>query len=773
VKEKPEVKYLPLKEQRVIGGTGLLLLFLSALINYSANFSNLAERLSLYFYGAGWRVFFRLPGMGEELSFSVWWLIIGLPLFTFFYGLRFPIFRRTIWLLRSNLPPGSPFFLFLLLFSLFPWEYSWVRPNKSSLIIYLISGTTGLIFFLIGFYPKLTFLDKPISKLFRWLMELNQKAFLLFTSLLLFTIANLASYFIFCHIPHISDSIAQLFQARIFATGRLYLPSPKFPDFFDYGHIINNGRWYSQYQFLHPFFLMFGVLLKIPWIINPLLGGFTIPFVYLLGREVYDEKTGRLSALFASFNPVIFMMSAEYMNHATSLLFTTIFLLFFFRAFKERKIHQGIIAGISLGLVANCRVYTAVLIGLPFFFSGIQRIRERKGNLLIFLVMIFSFLGVSSLNLLYNYLTNGNPFLFGYTVRWGPGHTIGFGKSGWGVKHTPLRGLINIGHDLNLLNKFLFETPLPSLFLILLPFISGTKDKRDWLLFFTFLSLWFGHFFYWFHGIAFGARFLYESLPILIILSIRGFQNLPFLLRRFFSIKISDFTVQRFTIRFFGLLFVLMLTIGLPPLFRLYWRYWGVDHNLLEMVRKEKIKNALIFCAELGDVFNANPLDLTGEVIYAKDYGILNSALTILYPNRKYYLGDKERIKPLAIPPFPQSALKGMLDSLFSQGSEEIIRQYRTIVLPFKDLPPENWKIKERLTDFREITMAVMTGQKTLDDYLPSLLFWIVGDPRPHLEVFRYLEKSPYFVAGHYKFKRLWESSDQQVLIAEVRKAED
>ncbi len=750
-------------ERKIIIFISLLLLFLSGFLNYS----------SPYFYGESWRIFLHLPKMSEEISFSVWWLIIGLPLLLFFSALRFPNFRKILKALprQKNLPLFL-FFTLLFAFSLFPWEYSWVRPSKSHLTIYLILGSVGLIFLLIGIYPKLKFLEEFSNKFLLWLMNLNQKTFILLSSLLLFIISNLVSFLIFNHIPHISDSIAQLFQGRIFANGRLYLTSPPFPDFFDYGHIINNGRWYSQYQFLHPLFLMIGVLIKAPWLINPVLGTLTIPLVYLLGKEIYDEKTGRLAALFTSINPVIFMMSGEYMNHPTSLLFATIFFLFFFRAQREKKLSQGLIAGIALGLVANCRVYTAILIGIPFFFYALYLIKKEPRSLFTFLIMLFSFLGVAALNLLYNWLTNGNPFLFGYVVRWGPGHSIGFGKSGWGIKHTPLRGLINIGHDGNLLNKFLLEIPFPALFLVFFPFALGNKNRSDWLFLLTFLSLWFGHFFYWFHGIAFGARFLYEVVPVLIILLVRSGKNLGNLIRRAWHLNIPDSTINQFFARTLPLLFFLFLFIGLPPLLRMYYKYWGVDRNLLQRVKKEKIKNGLIFCQELGDAFNANPIHLKGEIIYAQDLGILNPALTLIYPNRHYYQGTKEGLKPLNLPPFPQSALKKILDSLASYLSESLINQYRTIICPFKDLPPEILKGSDKLTDFREVTISVMTQKRTLDDYLPALLLWVVGDPRPHLEIFRYLEKSAYFVAGPYKCKRLWQSSDNRALIAEINFAE-
>ncbi len=772
----------------IIAFIGLFLLFLAGLVNYS----------SPSFYAASWRVFIRLPGMieGENLSFHIWWIIIGLPLLLFFFGLSFPVFRRALLSLWRHPRYYIPILgvLLFLLFSLFPWEYSWVRPSRSHIVLYHTLATGGFILLLIGIYNRLSFLDTIIPRIYNRLIAIDPRLFILITFAFMFTIANLISLFVFEHIPHISDSIAQLFQARIFASGRLYLPSAKFPDFFDYGHIINNGRWYSQYQFLHPFLLMLGVLLGTPWIINPLLGALTVMVIYLLGREVYLETTGRLAAILACFTPFLFNMSAEFMNHATSLFFTTLFLLFYFRTIRKRKWHYAFLAGAFLGLVANVRIYTAFLVGLPFaFYSIYWAVQEPRRFLFNFLIILFGFLLLTSLNLLYNWLTNGDPFLFGYIVRWGAGHSVGFGKSGWGMRHTPLRGLFNIGHDLNLLNKFLFELPIPSLLPLGLLFASGTRDKRDWLLLSLFLSLWAGHFFYWYHGIAFGARFLYEATPAFLLLAVRGAEKIGRLLRFTFQIDCSEEKVSKFLCRVCPILLLLMIIIGLPPLFRLYRTYWGVDGTLLRTVKKERLENALIFCPDLGDVFNANSLTLNGPVVYARDYGLLNSALTIAYPSRKYYYANYDTIVPLLGIEYASSQMKRNIEEMASFLSDSLLSGYRTLILPFKDIPLPGFDgvgpftcagakrpiIKltasngTALTDFREVTVEVMTQRRKLDSYLPALALWLSYDQREHLMIFNYMNRSKYFVAGDYKFRRLYTTGDGAAAIYEILLAKE
>ena len=61
------------------------------------------------------------------------------------------------------------------------------------------------------------------------------------------------------------------------------MPSPPFREFFDYAHMINDGRWYCQYPPGHSLLLVPGVWLGVPWLVNPILGGLSVYGVFLLG----------------------------------------------------------------------------------------------------------------------------------------------------------------------------------------------------------------------------------------------------------------------------------------------------------------------------------------------------------------------------------------------------------------------------------------------------------------------------------------------------------
>lgn len=779
---------------------GLLLLALAGFASYNSD----------YVFAAYWKVFVRLPGMlpGQYYFFPVWWVLTVLPAALFGLGFIFPAFRQALrasWRQpRAVLPVLAAFAVFAL--TMIPAEF-YTTPTGDTgtkMVFYLVVAGTGTVLFLAGFSDKLRFLDEPMRRLEGWVMNLDRRLFMLLLFGFTFAVANLTSWLVFAHMPHIQDSVAQVFQARIFATGRLCLESPRFPDFFDYTHIINNGRWYSQYLFLHSLLLMLGVFIGAPWVINPLLGGLTIPLVYLLGRELHGERTGRLAGVLACFSPFIFDMSAEYMNHSSALLFATLFLLFYFRTLKrgirgfapgkqgqppisaDRKSdgsphipaldaggwHQPLVAGVALGLVANVRPYTALALAAPLALYGLYRIVREPGRYLPrFLLMAAAAGAVTSMVFVYNWLVNGDPMLWGYVVKWGPGHEVGFGKSGWGAMHTPYRGLVNTLQTLNQTNKFLFEWPVPAAIPILALFAAGRRGRADWLPAAVFLSLLLAFFFYWFQNTRFGPRFMYESAACLVILTVRGAGQFGQFLRRRFGLAVSDESAATFVRRAWPVLTALAVGVGLPPLFRTFRSYNDVEPTTARTVERAGVKNAVVFLYHLGHGFSFNTLDLGGDIVYAKDYGLLNAALTLSYPDRQYYYANRDTLRALTDIAFPRSRLRQALGEMAGFLGDTLSAGYRTVIWPFADIPLPGVGPGPRVLDPREISRAIFTGRYKLDDYLPALACWLINDEREHLRVFSFMNDLQNVIAGGYKFTLLMVTSDGTAAVYDISTA--
>jgi hypothetical protein len=756
---------------------GVLFLLLAGLANYSPNIIEVVPKAITVYLGS------------SALSFSVWWVIVGIPLLLLCLGMTSRRFRQAAavpWRSRSA-ATAMALAVLLLVFSLLPWEYSSTLPEDSgsAILVYLFLASAGFLLLAVGLYPWLGWLERLAERVSGWLLTCRPWVLMLTLFALVFALANLISLAVFQHIAHIPDSISQLFQARLFASGHLYLPSPHFREFFDSLHVINNGHWYSQYPPFHSVLLMLGVLVGAPWSVNPLLGALTPPAIYLLGREVYDERTGRVAGILACLSPFIINMSSEFMNHTSTLLFLTLALLFFFRLLKPGRIHHALLAGLFLGLAADTRPYTALAMMAPFAVYALRNTKletpasksglgfrisdlglplRRYGPLLVTLALSVG------LMLVYNRLVNGAVLRFGYVVHWGAGHEIGFGHSGWGASHTPWRGLVNTGNNLNGLNRYLFEWPLPGLLPLVLLFLSGATRKEDWLLLASFLALTVAYFFYWYQDLCFGPRFLFESTGVLALLTARSFPANGPLLRRRFGLTMSDASVRRMLLRILPLALFVTAGIGIPPLYlNKYRSYYQVDATLLHTVRSRGLKNALVFCFDLDNANNRNSLNLDGPVVYAQDYGSLDAALTIAYPDREYWYGNGDSLAPIPQIAYPRSELKQTLDQFASLLPRAIESDHRTVIWPFADLVPADLPGTVRLTDFRHLADEFYSGSGRIEDHLPALACWLADDPRQNVAGFTFMDGRESFITGRFKFTLLGETENLRGLVYDIR----
>jgi hypothetical protein len=495
-----------------------------------------------------------------------------------------------------------------------------------------------------------------------WKIPLNY--FLLISAVWMFCIANLFSYAVFEHIPHVQDSIAQLFQAKIFARGSLTAPLPPIVDFFSYyyDNMVFTSRWYSQYPPGHSFFLMMGVLCNTPWIINPLFASLSSILLYKCALFYGDENEAKLTLILFCLSPFVLFMSSSYMNHVSTLFFLLLFLYNLNKAMQEKSSTRALLAGFSLGVMLNIRPPDAIAVGIVlggFFF--VWGMRERIYRPLVcFTLAIFLMI---SILLFYNYATNGNPLVFGYQVRWGKEHTLGFTNSTVmsAPPHTLLRGAIHTVSNLIALNQNLFEWPFPSLLPLVIfwmPFIFH-KSYKEYLLLGGLIAAPTIYFFYFFQDLCLGPRFYYSSVPFILILTAKAiFQIMKGIA------YVRNYAAARVINAFTALLFLSLLFAGLvrmPQLYRFYSdSFWKVDNRMIKKVHELGIGNALIFQksydkdlknSDLGSGFLHNSPWLNSPVVFARDLGERNAELAVLFPGRHYYLASRDSKGAVIIEP--------------------------------------------------------------------------------------------------------------------------
>ena len=492
------------------------------------------------------------------------------------------------------------------------------------------------------------------------------------SALFVFIFTNLFSFFIFNHIPRVHDEIDNLFQAKIFKSARLYVPSPCAKEFFDFPHMINNGKWYSQYTPGYPFLLLLGLFVQAPWLINPLLAALSIILFYFLGKEIFNSKVGILASVLGAVSIWFLVMSSTMMSHTSSLFFTSFFLLFVFRSLKNPSITNGLFAGLGFGMAFLIRPYNAVLLSFPFLlYYAVRIIRDPKKRLKNAAAFVLITLVFISVLLSYNQMTNGHPLRMGYLVSYGEEHSLGFGRTGYtGIPHTLFLGSVKIGASLGALNNYLFGWPFSS-FLALLPLLwiakaSKENRKKDMLLAAGFFSMVVGLYFYWGTHVFIGARMFFEVIPILLLLSAHGITELPALVSRKFG-KLNQLMAKKITIGVLIILIAYAFFIRFPAWIwpsDTEWQYKGFANNFAGVTPKIHhtlnsipLERALIIMKLLYHPFEYFPNGwwssgflhddpfLKGNIIYANDKGENNIKLWQCFPEREiyFYLGTLEK----------------------------------------------------------------------------------------------------------------------------------
>src|SRR5262249_26838073 len=138
--------------------------------------------------------------------------------------------------------------------------------------------------------------------------------------------------------------------------------------FFAMDNVVDAGRWYSQYPIGGPLVLAAGVLLGVPWLVDPVLAALTAVLLYHVARRVFGETEGRAIAGLFALTPAILMMSGTYMNHVPVLFLVTCALAALVEWERaespRRRASFGALTGLAVGLMAAIRPLDAVAVAV-------------------------------------------------------------------------------------------------------------------------------------------------------------------------------------------------------------------------------------------------------------------------------------------------------------------------------------------------------------------------------------------------------------------------
>ena len=428
--------------------------------------------------------------------------------------------------------------LVLLLFGCFPVA-NWIRggrdwPRYHGDLEGWIAGTTivvgaGILYLIASRrYPSLWRSDALAPLIRGWVQRPRVASLALsIAALILYAIT---ARFVFDGRPLLVDEVAQVFQARQFAQGRIAGALDSVPELFSALHLIErNGLVFSQFPPGGPAVLSLGILIGAQWLAVPLCGALAVWCFSAFARGVEAERPGvsLLASLLFAFSPYMMFMSGSQMNHIPTLLGVCAALAACERATAvgqsaRRRTAYALLAGLALGFAATVRPVDAAAFALPIaVWLTWYALRDRE----MVIPLIASGVGVAipvGLMLWFNAHTTGAPLLFGYEALWGKGHELGFHAAPWGVAHTPARGLELVSLYFLRLQTYLFETPVPSLAgsIIALALVPRLR-RMDGVLLAGSALLVLLYFAYWHDGFYLGPRFVVCLLPALALWTAR------------------------------------------------------------------------------------------------------------------------------------------------------------------------------------------------------------------------------------------------------------
>lgn len=385
--------------------------------------------------------------------------------------------------------------------------------------------------------------------------QLVQRYFALGLVILSFLLSAAVSRVVFERLPHLEDELAYLYQARVFASGNIYMetPQPRTP-FWQPFVVDYDGKRFSKYTPGWSAILAVGVLLGAPWWVNAACAALTVALVYRTGEEIFNADTGLIAALLVTFSPMALLLNGSLMGHTAALTCAALFTYAYWRLETSRHpLRWGLLAGLALGLLFVNRPLSAVGVTAPFIIYSLLRllwalVRQRRHFWRRLAPLVA--LGLVALTFvpfvfLYRYAVTGDATLNTYTLVWSY-DTVGFGENHGRFGHTLDKGIRHAREDLTLTASDLFgwqlggltyaqrehlligtrEYPGRGYSWLLVPFgiVTGlvlAKPRRRWTLVLLAVpaSVIAVHLAYWIGSQRYSTRYYFEGLAAAALLS--------------------------------------------------------------------------------------------------------------------------------------------------------------------------------------------------------------------------------------------------------------
>jgi len=424
--------------------------------------------------------------------------------------------------------------LLLLVLSLvkgdWPFEPSygsgWPVPRSVSacLVRTLLAVAIGLV---LAWLPGLAPWRERVG---RWLFNSPRRRIQWVLGVAAFLLYACVAWFRFKGLPFLDDDAAALFQARIFAAGRITLPVPEHGQFFSLFGLLGQAHEHPVVCTMYPpglsLLLLPGVLLGLPWLMVPITGGLLVAATIALGAELAGERVGRLAGLFMLGSPFIGILSGTHLSHVPTALLLVVCWLAVVRLLRTGLTRHGVVAGAAWGAACLFRPLTALVVGCVIGLGVLVRWRRAlaawRG---VVAALLLAVAGVALLAL-WQHVTVGDALTPGHVVGMRKNGRMGFVRFSDTRAHTPEIAWHHTLARMRAVNDRLLGWPLPAFVLVLWALLVRRARATDLWLLAGWLALLFIYGFYWYYEEYRPARYTTAGIPLLLILAARGWMLL-------------------------------------------------------------------------------------------------------------------------------------------------------------------------------------------------------------------------------------------------------
>jgi hypothetical protein len=335
--------------------------------------------------------------------------------------------------------------------------------------------------------------------------------------------AAFVSYALIDKVDLIDDERAYLFQAQLFAHGRI--ADPGLPAAFRNQMFITQPIFAAKYPPGNSVLLALGVLVHQPHIIHPLLAGVTAIATYAFVKSAFGPKQAMLAAAFVAISPWVWCTDGTLMAFGGAAACVALLLAGVARASKGSALAAAL-AGAAVGALVTIRYFEgailAVAVGIWVVYLWVSKSPSRwPFRFALFFVATAALGGIAALA--FNHALTGSFWKTGYALESNPVR-LGFVRSFTGAyKHTFPRGVTNDLTNLMRIDSWLLG--LPGALVLIAVGLIRKGNAFDVLLRIAF-ALFFAAYVVvpgpgtW----DVGPTYMFLMLPVFVSLAVRGAQ---------------------------------------------------------------------------------------------------------------------------------------------------------------------------------------------------------------------------------------------------------